>query len=71
MQAGILDIAARLVTPGGLLAYATCSMLAVENAVQIEAFLARHPGWSLEQQRQFLPGDGGDGFFSAQLRRPA
>ena len=71
VQAGILDIAARLVTPGGLLAYATCSMLAVENATQIEAFLARHPGWSLEQQRQFLPGDGGDGFFSAQLRRPA
>lgn len=71
VQAGILDIAARLVTPGGLLAYATCSMLAVENAAQIEAFLARHPGWTLEQQRQFLPGDGGDGFFSAQLRRPA
>ena len=70
VQAGILDIAARLVTPGGLLAYATCSMLAVENAAQIEAFLARHPGWTLEQQRQFLPGDGGDGFFSAQLRRP-
>ncbi|AWI83358.1 SAM-dependent methyltransferase [Alloyangia pacifica] len=71
VQAGILDIAARLVTPGGLLAYATCSMLAVENAAQIEAFLARHPGWTLERQRQFLPGDGGDGFFSAQLRRPA
>ncbi|WP_226621659.1 RsmB/NOP family class I SAM-dependent RNA methyltransferase [Alloyangia pacifica] len=71
VQAGILDIATRLVTPGGLLAYATCSMLAVENAAQIEAFLARHPGWTLEQQRQFVPGDGGDGFFSAQLRRPA
>ncbi|MCA0940654.1 RsmB/NOP family class I SAM-dependent RNA methyltransferase [Salipiger pacificus] len=70
VQAGILDIATHLVTPGGVLAYATCSMLAAENAAQIEAFLARHPGWSLEQQRQFLPGDGGDGFFSAQLRRP-
>ncbi|WP_353472024.1 RsmB/NOP family class I SAM-dependent RNA methyltransferase [Salipiger sp. H15] len=70
IQAGILDIAARLIRPGGVLAYATCSMLAAENAAQVEAFLARHPGWTLGQMRQFLPGDGGDGFFGAQLHPP-
>lgn len=71
VQAEILEIAQALVRPGGVLAYATCSMLAVENGAQIDGFLARHPGWTLEMKRQFLPGDGGDGFFCAQLRRPA
>ncbi|MBE9638176.1 RsmB/NOP family class I SAM-dependent RNA methyltransferase [Salipiger mangrovisoli] len=71
LQAGILDTAAALVRPGGLLGYATCSMLSAENGAQIRAFLARHEGWTLEHERQYLPGDGGDGFFGAQLRRPA
>lgn len=38
-QAGILRRAARLVKPGGRLAYITCSVLAAENQEQIAAFL--------------------------------
>lgn len=68
IQAGILDQAARLVAPGGCLAYATCSVLGEENAEQVRAFLARAPGWRIEMQRQFLPSDGGDGFFVAVFR---
>ncbi|CAN0591661.1 unnamed protein product, partial [Laminaria digitata] len=45
IQAGILDQAARLVAPGGCLAYATCSVRGEENAEQVRAFLARAPGW--------------------------
>ncbi|WP_417205351.1 RsmB/NOP family class I SAM-dependent RNA methyltransferase [Antarctobacter sp.] len=67
-QAGILDRAARLVAPGGCLSYATCSVLAEENADQIRRFLERSPDWRLEVARQFLPSDGGDGFFVAVLR---
>ncbi|NVK62545.1 MAG: RsmB/NOP family class I SAM-dependent RNA methyltransferase, partial [Rhodobacteraceae bacterium] len=69
VQAGILDTVAPLVADGGTLAYATCSMLAAENAAQIEGFLGRHAGWQVVTQRQFLPRDGGDGFFMACLTR--
>lgn len=68
-QAAILDRAAGMVGPGGVLAYATCSLLVRENDAQVTAFLARHPGWSLAETRRFLPLAGGDGFFVAILRR--
>jgi 16S rRNA (cytosine967-C5)-methyltransferase len=44
-QARILDSASRLVRPGGRLVYATCSLLPDEDESQVEAFLARHPGF--------------------------
>jgi 16S rRNA (cytosine967-C5)-methyltransferase len=44
LQARLLDLAARLVRPGGRLIYVTCSLLA-EGAGQFDAFLARHPQW--------------------------
>lgn len=43
LQAEILESAQRLVKPGGRLIYATCSLLAEENARQVEAFQANHP----------------------------
>ncbi|MGE0154515.1 MAG: RsmB/NOP family class I SAM-dependent RNA methyltransferase [Reyranellaceae bacterium] len=46
-QAQILDAVAGLVKPGGKLVYATCSLLPRENEGQIEAFLARHPGFEV------------------------
>jgi 16S rRNA (cytosine967-C5)-methyltransferase len=41
LQGEMLDSAARLVVPGGLLVYATCSVLPEENEDQVAAFLAR------------------------------
>lgn len=46
-QAAVLDDGARLVKPGGRLAYITCSVLPSENRDQVEAFLARHPAFKL------------------------
>ncbi len=46
-QSAILDAAAALVRPGGRLIYATCSVLARENADQVGAFLSRRPGFSV------------------------
>ncbi len=42
-QAGILDHAARMLRPGGRLAYSTCTFNRAENEETIAAFLSRHP----------------------------
>lgn len=47
-QARLLDDAARLVRPGGLLVYSTCTFAPEENEQRIAAFLRTHPDWSLE-----------------------
>jgi 16S rRNA (cytosine967-C5)-methyltransferase len=69
LQAAIMDRAAGLVAPGGVLGYATCSLLAEENGAQVQGFLQRHPRWRVEAERRFTPLEGGDGFFVAVLRR--
>jgi 16S rRNA (cytosine967-C5)-methyltransferase len=82
-QARILDFAAPLLSPGGVLVYATCALTEREGRGQVEAFLARHTGWIAEPidlgvGRAHGPGllltpghDGSDGFFFARLRRAA
>ena len=81
LQSRLLDIAVRLVAPGGTLVYAVCSLLEREGAGQIAAFLGRHSSWSVQDAlgsygrkygagRLLTPGhDGTDGFFVARLRR--
>jgi len=48
-QAALLDRAAALVKPGGRIAYVTCSVLDEENGDQVNAFIARNPGFSVEK----------------------
>ncbi len=67
VQATILDEAADLVTENGSLAFATCSMLEAENGTQVEGFLARHPGWSLDFDKSWRVYGGTDGFHVAIL----
>lgn len=63
--------------PGGLLLYATCSVLPEENSEQVARFLLLEPSALLEQTVgektigwQLLPDSlGGDGFFYAKLRK--
>jgi 16S rRNA (cytosine967-C5)-methyltransferase len=83
LQAELLDAAAVLVAPGGLLVYATCSLEPEENEVQVTAFLMRHPQFSMEPgpvadptllhedgTLRVLPhAHGYDGAFAARLRR--
>ncbi|MCV6586523.1 MAG: RsmB/NOP family class I SAM-dependent RNA methyltransferase [Marinibacterium sp.] len=69
VQAGILDDATRLVRPGGVLVYVTCSLLRDENDAQVDAFLARHPGWQAGHRQSWVPGAGTDGFYCAHLTR--
>lgn len=70
IQAEILDTCAPLVAPGGTLVYSTCSNEIEENQQQVDAFLARHPEFTLGETRESIPCESGcDGAFAAQLIR--
>lgn len=85
LQRELLAQCAAAVSPGGLLVYSTCSLEPEENFVQIERFLAEHPGFRRESSETIAPtllsgeGDlvilpqrhGMDGAFAARLRRTA
>lgn len=68
LQTEILSQAARLVQPGGWLAYATCSVLESENNAQIARFLDQRPHVTRLESRTWTPLEGGDGFFLALMR---
>jgi 16S rRNA (cytosine967-C5)-methyltransferase len=72
VQSRLLEALAPLLRPGGRLVYATCTVHPHENRGRIDAFLAGHPSWHLEQEQQWWPGEGGgDGFYAARLAAPA
>jgi 16S rRNA (cytosine967-C5)-methyltransferase len=86
LQRALLERAAALVRPGGLLIYSTCSLEPEENDAAVELFLREHPAWRLEAPPSgTVPAtvlDGGclrvlpqvhgtDGAFAARLRRTA
>ena len=69
LQREILAEAARLTAPGGQLVYASCSIEPEENELNVEAFLADHPGFQLLKSRLLLPSPVNDGAFAALLIR--
>ncbi|MFL9828143.1 RsmB/NOP family class I SAM-dependent RNA methyltransferase [Rhodoplanes sp. SY1] len=71
-QRTVLDRAAGLVRPGGRIVYVTCSLLADENTDQIQAFLARHPGFALvpAQETVAVLGDKAPAFLDSVLTVP-
>ena len=69
-QVKLLRLAAPHVKPGGLLEYSTCSLEPEENREMVNRFLADHPGFALELERELVPfRDGVDGAYVACLRR--
>ena len=55
LQAELLDHSAELLGEGGILVYSTCSIEPEENALQIEAFLLRHPEFIADPDSGILP----------------
>ncbi|HEX6749786.1 MAG TPA: 16S rRNA (cytosine(967)-C(5))-methyltransferase RsmB [Longimicrobium sp.] len=84
LQRELLEAAAPLVKPGGVLVYSTCSLEREENEERVEAFLAEHPEFEPRPEPGAVPADvvdaagrlcvlpqrhGVDGAFAARLGR--
>ena len=68
-QLTLLQQAATVLKPGGVLVYSTCSLEPEENAEVVKAFLAVNAGFKLETERQLLPfADHVDGAYVARLK---
>lgn len=70
-QSTILEVSSYYLKSGGELLYCTCTINKKENEAIVEAFLEKHPEFSLaDEPRQLLPHkDNTDGFFFAKLRK--
>ena len=81
LQQNILRAVWPLLAPGGIMLYATCSILKQENEQQIEAFLTEYPdavelpidadwGFAGSHGRQIMTGESSmDGFYYARIRK--
>ncbi|XP_031492307.1 uncharacterized protein LOC116258939 [Nymphaea colorata] len=67
LQDELLDAAAMLVKPGGVLVYSTCSIDPGENAERVTAFLHRHMEFSVDPVDRYVPQDfvTEEGFYSS------
>ncbi len=59
IQRQILENCSGLLKPGGALVYATCTTEPEENEEVIENFLAKHPEFTLDDPRLYLPASAG------------
>ena len=69
-QESILQTYAPMVKKGGYLVYATCSILPLENRLQIDQFLNSEVGSQFELEKEhtyFSHLTGFDGFYCARL----
>jgi 16S rRNA (cytosine967-C5)-methyltransferase len=69
MQADILNAYSLLLKPGGLMVYATCSILPSEDEEQVKSFLDKHPHFEKLEERRVSATEGFDGFYMALMKR--
>lgn len=69
-QSRILNSYSSMLKPGGILVYATCSILPSENQFQTEKFLAEHKNFQMLEEKSIFPSEfNSDGYYMARLRK--
>ena len=69
-QAEIIAKYSKIVKPGGIMVYSTCSIFPSENEQQVEKFLLENPDFELIEDKKVSPAESGfDGFYIAKLAR--
>jgi len=68
VQARILNACSKLLAPGGILVYSTCSLEPEENEEQLERWIHQNPDFIIKSQTVSIPPESGmDGAFAACL----
>lgn len=57
LQLQLLENAARLVKPGGVIVYSTCTNEPEENILLVKKFLELHPNFVIDDPRKHIPSD--------------
>jgi 16S rRNA (cytosine967-C5)-methyltransferase len=69
-QQEIISTYSQMLKPGGIMVYATCSILPSENQYQVQTFLNNNSNeFKLLEDIKVLPSQGFDGFYMAALER--
>lgn len=68
-QQEIIQNYSSMLKAGGIMVYATCSILQSENQNQVKQFLATKTNFELVEDKKILPSAGFDGFYMAKLKR--
>ena len=69
-QQEVLTNYSSMLKPGGLMVYATCSLLASENEKQVEKFIRDQKGnFEFVEEKKIMPSEGFDGFYMARIKK--
>lgn len=66
-QYGILSESSKYLKSGGTLVYSTCTFNKNENSEQIKRFISEHDGFTVCEEKQFLPDGMTDGFYCCRM----
>jgi 16S rRNA (cytosine967-C5)-methyltransferase len=69
IQKDILQNYTKMLKHGGLVVYATCSILRTENEDQVAHFLAQNPEFNKVEEQRVNPTENNDGFYMALLQK--
>src|SRR5690606_39581340 len=69
VQQNILNDYSAMLKSGGMMVYATCSILHSENEDQVKAFLAKRDDFKLIEEKRVNPSKVSDGFYMALLQK--